>query len=398
MTVATASPQRPAAVRNRVRIAQAAARDGLVMAGLFTVAALVAAAAGTTGGRWLPLHLALAGGLVAAISGATVLLAVTWSAGPAPRPTVTRAQLGLVAGGAAGVAVACWQGWGDAWLVASAASFALGLAVLGVVLVHAVMRGSQRRYDVATAWYVAALVAGIAAAGFGVSTAIGRGPSGGRDAHVALNLLGLVGLVIGGTVPNFVATVGRTAMSPAATGRRRALLLAWQVTATAAVAGGALAGVRLVEAAGLAAYALGIVALAAVVPRPSARSLAWAGPRLLGVHAGLVWWCGAVVAAAFHAAGDGPPLRDRVLLVLVLGGFGQLVWASTAYLVPVLRAGGHVALSRAFGRTRSWTALVAINVAAALAGVGATTPAVLAAAVAVVDTVVRQAPILREAR
>ncbi|HET9611478.1 MAG TPA: hypothetical protein VFP06_17830, partial [Acidimicrobiales bacterium] len=47
-------------------------------------AAAVAAVAPHDLGTWLPLHLFLAGGVTAAISGATVLFTVTWAAAPAP--------------------------------------------------------------------------------------------------------------------------------------------------------------------------------------------------------------------------------------------------------------------------------------------------------------------------
>jgi hypothetical protein len=59
------------------------------------------------------------------------------------------------------------------------------------------------------------------------------------------------------------------------------------------------------------------------------------------------------------------------VLVLVVGGFGQVVAGALAYLGPVLRGGGHERLAEGFRRTRSWPGLVAGNVAAVAAALGA---------------------------
>src|SRR5512142_2371650 len=68
----------------RVRGAQRAAREAFAVTAVFALVAAVALIAPHTTGRWLPIHAFLAGGLVCAISGASLLFAVTWSAGPAP--------------------------------------------------------------------------------------------------------------------------------------------------------------------------------------------------------------------------------------------------------------------------------------------------------------------------
>jgi nitrite reductase (NO-forming) len=373
-----------------VRPAQRAARDGLVLSGCFVAAAVVAAGVPGPTGRWLPLHLLLAGGLGCAISGVAVLLAVTWSTAPPPDRRTTHVQLALVASGAAGVA-ATRAGWpGSTWVLAPAVAYAVGLLVLAVVLVGAVARGGQRRFDVAAAWYVAALACGVVAVGFGAALATGRGPAGGRDDHVALNLLGLVGLMVGGTAPNLAATIARTRTSTHATAGRRAALLGWQLVSLAAVVAGA-------EAIGLAAYGAGIAALVLLLPRPDGRQLAWAGPRLVAFHAALLWWLAAVVGASARAAAGMEPLGGRPLLVLVLAAYAQLLWASAAYLVPVVRAGGHERLAAGFARTGSWTTVVVANVAGVLLVAGATSFAVLLLGVAALDVLRRGAIVLRGA-
>jgi hypothetical protein len=55
-------------------------------------------------------------------------------------------------------------------------------------------------------------------------------------------------------------------------------------------------------------------------------------------------------------------LGGRWLLVLVLAGYAQILWGSLAYLLPMLRGGGHEQLGEGFRATRSWLGLVAANV------------------------------------
>ena len=69
------------------------------------------------------------------------------------------------------------------------------------------------------------------------------------------------------------------------------------------------------------------------------------------------------------------------LFVLVLAGYGQILWGSLAYLLPMLRGGGHERLAEGFARTRSWTGFVAVNVTGF--ALLASASALLAAAVAV---------------
>lgn len=358
-------PARPAArgAPGRVPQAQHQARVALTMAALFVAAAAVAAVAPHDLGTWLPLHLFLAGGVTAAISGATVLFTITWAAAPAPPARLLALQRACIGAGAGGVAGARLLSAPPALLALAGAAFAAGLVLLGATLVVTVRRGVERRYDVAVAWYVTGIAAGLAAAGLGVALGTGHAWGDLRTAHVALNLLGLVGLVIAGTQPTFAATAGRTRMAPAATPERHRVVLAWQAVSLAVLSIGAVRGVPAVTAAGLAAYGLGLVMVLTLLPRPGPRKVAWAGPRLAGLWAGLGWWTAACAAAAVEAVRGGTPLTGRWLLVLAVGGYGQILWASLAYLVPVLRGGGHERLSAAFATTRSWRGLAAVNVA-----------------------------------
>src|SRR3546814_108415 len=56
-------------------------------------------------------------------------------------------------------------------------------------------------------------------------------------------------------------------------------------------------------------------------------------------------------------------LGGRWLLVLVVAGYGQILWGSLAYVVPMLRGGGHERLGEGFAVTRSWLGLGAANAA-----------------------------------
>src|SRR3546814_13009462 len=74
----------------------------------------------------------------------------------------------------------------------------------------------------------------------------------------------------------------------------------------------------------------------ALLPRPTKRQLDWAGPRLLGLWAGGAWWSLAVAATAVEAGRDESILLGgRWLLVLVVAGYGQILWGSLAYVVPM---------------------------------------------------------------
>jgi hypothetical protein len=85
-----------------------------------------------------------------------------------------------------------------------------------------------------------------------------------------------------------------------------------------------------------------------------------------------------VGATAADAAADRVVFGDRWLVVLVVAGYAQILWGSLAYLLPMLRGGGHEHLSEGFATTRSWLGLAAANAAgltAALALPAATTAA-----------------------
>jgi len=359
----------PSGDPGRVAVAQRQARATLMVAAAFVAAAPLAAVLPHRTGRWLPLHLFLVGGLLSAVSATTQFFAVTWAAGPPAPEWLVRAERLLLAGGAVGLAAGREAGVPAGLLAVSGVAVALALALLAAALERIVRPAVQRRFDVTLRWYRSALAAGGAGGALGVALATGAVPSRRAasvlDAHLVLNLLGLVGLVVAGTLPFFVATQAKMRMSPRARGplqdRLRAALLVGLGGATA----GLLAGRPAAAGAALLVYAGGQVGLVAVLPRPARRQWRWAGPRLLQLAAGLLWWIGAVLAMAASLLRGGPAAPTAALLALVVGGYGQVLAASLAYLGPVLRGGGHERLAAGFATTATWWGLVAGNLAAA---------------------------------
>lgn len=380
---------------DRVRHSHAQTRTTLRLALAFTAAAVVAAPLG--GSRWLLLHLFLAGGVVLAISAVTLMLTVTWSAAPAPGDTWVAWQRWCIAAGAAGLALgrgADLSADRSRWILAAAGcAHLVGLALLAGLLVVTVGRGVERRFDPAVVAYVAALAAGGVGVALGVVMVSDTISLARRNAHVTANLLGLVGLVVAGTMPYFAATVGRSKMSPLARPHRlRAVTGSLVVALVVAMAGLAGAAGR-VAALGLAGYTAGIGAALWLSPRPTRRQWQWAGPRLLALWCGGCWWAIGVAATAVDVL-SGEPLvfAGRWAVVVVLGGYAQILWGSLAYLLPMLRGGGPARLSEGFATTRSWLGLVAANAAALGVAVAVPSPVVaVAAGVWVLDAAWRAA-------
>lgn len=375
---APSARQRGAA--NRVRLTHTQTKSTLRLALVFIATAAVVAAAGAP--RWVWLHLFLGGGVVLAISGASLMLTVTWSAAPAPPGPWVALQRACIAAGAAGLVAGREGGVAGGVLAAIGGLYLVGLVLLAVLLVVTVRRGVQRRFDVAVAHYLAAIVAGVAGSGLGVAMVLGELTGATRGAHLTVNLLGLVGLVVGGTLPFFVATVGRSRMSPRASARRLGFTLFWQVVSLLVAVVALLVDASTAAAIALAGYAAGIVLVLSALPWPNRRQLWWVGPRLIGLWAGGIWWVVAVAATAVDVAAERAVFGGRWLVVLVIAGYAQILWGSLAYLLPMLRGGGAERLREGFAATRSWIGLAAVNAAGLAAGI-ADSGAVVAALVAV---------------
>lgn len=387
----------PRGAAGRVAAVQRQARLSLVVAAAFTVSApVVATAVPHDTGTWLPLHLFLVGGLLSAIIGATQLLAVTWSASPSPPPALAHGMRWLLAAGAIAIAVGREA---DRTAVMGAGGVAVGaaLVLLATSLVR-IRRGAVTdRFHPAIDAYLLAVSFGLAGTTLGVllgADRVGDAYLEARDAHVAANLFGLVGLVIAGTLPFFAATQARMKMSPRATPTAVRIAVGGLAVAVVVALVGAATETDAVAAVGFGLYALGVVTLVVVMPRVGRKQLTWAGPRLVQLAAGIGWWSAAAALFALHQVDTGPA-RVAILQALAIGGYAQILVASLAYFAPVLLAGGHEVLSAGFRITRSWIGLVAANIAAVAALVEAGAVGAVALAVWIADSVVRAALLVR---
>jgi nitrite reductase (NO-forming) len=396
----------PAAVRKttgrgapgRVAEVQGQTRRGLGVAAAFMVTAVVTGIAGVGADWWLPLHLFVVGALLSAISATTQMLAVTWSAAPAPRPLVAGAQRWALAVGA--VALVIGRETDRTWtFVTGGATVVVSMLGLAAILVRVRHQAVTPRFAPAIEAYAAAAVAG--ATGMSIGLLLGTGRTGRsyvelREVHLVLNLFGLVGLVIAGTLPYFAATQVRSRMSPRATPTAMRVTFAALFAATPVAAAGHLAERPGVAAGGLIVYGVGLLAIAAMLPIYARSRLRWAGPRLVQLTAGVGWWVAMTVALAVVTIRE---TDDRAILrALVIGGFAQILVASLAYLGPVLRGGGHQHLTAGFAITRSWLSVAAGNTAAIAALAGHDTMLAVALAIWLADVAIRAARLLTTTR
>jgi hypothetical protein len=376
------------------------ARPTLLLALGFALTAPVLAVVPHEGGTWLPLHVFLVGGVLSAISGATQLLAVTWSTAPAPPDAVVAAQRWLLAAGALGLTAVRAADGPRALAGLAGAAVLVSLIVLAWLLVRIRTTARLDRFHPAVDGYLVALGVGVGGSTLGLVLAVSRPGAHDvavRDAHLTANLLGLVGLVVLSTLPWFLATQARTRLSPRATpvAVRAVVAVAAATVAVAAVA--RPAGHPGIAAAALVAHGLIVAASTLLWPALGRRQRRWAGPRLLQLVAGVAWWVAASWLFAAAAGRDEPVPVDAVL-ALVLGGFAQILTGSLAYFGPVLRGGDHADLTEGFATTRSWVVLVAANAAAVAALAEARAVLALAVGVWAADTAARAVVLARPGR
>ena len=101
--------------------------------------------------------------------------------------------------------------------VAGGATVVVAMLGLASILIRVRRQAVTDRFAPAIEAYVAAAVAG--AVGMSIGVLLGAGRAGDRavelrDVHLVLNVFGLIGLVIAGTLPFFAATQVRSKMSP----------------------------------------------------------------------------------------------------------------------------------------------------------------------------------------
>lgn len=385
-----AGPDRRA---SRVVEAHRLERHALRVSLAFVVAAVLVAVTPGVDPRWSAIHLFAVGGLLSAIAGTTQMLGVTWATAPAPRRGLTALQRWSIGLGA--VAVTAGRALElPAVVGAGGVAVTTGLVAVMGSLVAIRRTGATDRFNPALDGYLVALSFGLLGVTLGVVAATGTPGPGVRAVHLGVNLLGVVGIVIAATLPFFAATQLRTRMSPRATPARVRVLVAWLSVATVLVAWGGQASPAAWRC-GFAAWAVGVVGVVTLLPWPGRRQLGFAGPRAAQLAAGLGWWMVALVALSGtdpFAISDSPWLP-----VLLIGAYGQILVASVAYLVPVIRGGGHERLSAGFDTTGSWMTLATVNGAALAAAAQLWIIAVALLVVSATDTALRAAVVGRNA-
>lgn len=233
------------------------------------------------------------------------------------------------------------------------------IAVAGAVVWHAgrlvrqLRRALPARFAGVVRYYVAAAALLPVGATLGVLLARGLAdPWHGRVllAHVAVNLLGWVGLTLTGTVVTLWPTMLRTRLG---TGSDAALRRALPVllVGVGVVVVGCLLGRWQLAAAGLAAYVAGAVLvglplLEAARRKPPASHPTWS------LGAGLLWLLGCLVAwtAILALGGDADLVHERfsALVPYLAAGFvAQVLLGALGHLVPMALGGGGQAVRAA---------------------------------------------------
>ena len=299
--------------------------------------------------RWLLLHLLLLGAVTHSIVVWSQHFAGTLLHVAAPPQSRLLALLNL---GALTVMVGTQTARWPVTLVGAA-------AVVGAVVWHAarlaglLRRALPARFAGVVRFYLAAAALLPVGAALGVLLARGL-PDPWHErvllAHVAVNLLGWVGLTVAGTVVTLWPTMLRTRLgagSDAALRRALPVLLA----GIAVTVGGSLLGAWPLAAAGLVAYAGGAVLVGAPLVE-AARRKAPAGHPTWSLGAGLVWLLGCLLAwAAILAAGGGAHVvheRFDALVPFLAAGFAaQVLLGAMGYLVPMALGGGGTAVRAA---------------------------------------------------
>jgi nitrite reductase (NO-forming) len=293
-------------------------------------------------GLWMPLHLAVAGAIGVAISGAMQVFARTLTATAEPPAGPAWVQLGLVVAGAACIAIGLPTE--TRWLTAvGGASWTAGIALLGWLVWRAWSTSLSRRHPMPMAAYGLAVT--FALIGGFIGAMLGRGGLAPatyvmlRRIHPTVNVLGFASLTIVGTMVTLLPTVLRVRMVP----WRGWSVLALLATGVATQALGWAVGSAWVVGTGGLVEAAGAVAFAVLVIRTVRTARRWAVPTaafhfVSGVAwfvLGSVWYASRLVQGATAVEG----FRQTFLAVFVWGWLVQVLLGAWSYLLPMMRPG-----------------------------------------------------------
>lgn len=369
---------------SRVHRSHTIARLAFRLAGMFgAVAGIWAIVVLIRGGSWWgPLHSFVAGAVLAAISGASQMFTITWSAASPPPPAVTSTQRRVLGAGVALVLIGVAAGI-DALTWIGAAAVVAALVLLGWSLSSTIRRSLLRRFDLSARFYLLALSSGVV--GVTLGAMLGSGTAGEsyvsmRLVHSHLNLVGLVGLTIVGTLPTFLPTVAHHR----AVSGREAVVAWWMAVAGAgAMFTGLWWGAPPVGAGTLAMGTSAALILGGILARLWNR-----GRRklpFLQVAAGTGWLILWAAIDGIRLLGDQAAVPwSQWTAVAVVAGVGQVLLGSLAYLLPVLAG---PPLEPNAGRMTAQPALplVLANAAGLAAALGATAVLTVCAGLWVVD-------------
>jgi nitrite reductase (NO-forming) len=234
------------------------------------------------------------------------------------------------------------------WILTLVGSVVVGgaAAAHGIVLALQARSALPSRFGATVRYYICASLALPIGAGLGATLARGPAePLHGRvmAAHITLNLLGWVGLTVMGTLVTLWPTMLRTRIADGAERvARQALPIL--VGSVAVTAGGALAGLQGLAAAGAAAY-LGGVLWACVPLAKVTRAKAPSAFATWSVMAGVLWLLACLLGlVAVLLTGATWALVDERMGLLVAplaaGFVAQILLGALSYLVPVVLGGG----------------------------------------------------------
>ncbi|HHC07490.1 MAG TPA: hypothetical protein ENK55_02060 [Actinobacteria bacterium] len=310
-------------------------RIAFVASGTFAgVAAAWAAIVALRGGAWWgPLHAFVIGAVLASISGATQMFTITWANAPPPPRWMPIGQgsalvagtIAVLVGVTASVPSLVWVG--GSTIVAS-------LVLLAASLVHVIRRSLLRRFDLSLRFYLLALACGIVGVTLGTLLGTGVADLGVvRLVHLHLNLVGLVGFTIVGTLPTLLPTFAHHRMVSG----REAVAAWWGCVAAAGfIVAGLVGPVRLVGAGAVVAGTSGAVVLGGIVGRLGRRALKETLPYLQ-VTSGVVWLVAWTFADGIGLLRGVPTGRFAPwTAAAVIAGVGQVLAGSIAYLAPVV--------------------------------------------------------------
>jgi nitrite reductase (NO-forming) len=323
--------------RSVTAVYQTAARVWLTLAGLALLLPLERRL-----GLWLPLHLALAGAVTTAISGAMQNFMLALTATPAPPAWATWTQFGLLSAGV--VAIAIGMPTSTPWLTGvGGVSLVTAMGFLAWMLWRAWRRAIVRRHALPIGFYAAALAFVLVGASLGAT--IGARLVTGetylhlRRGHMTMNVLGFASLTVVGTLITLLPTVLRVRMAP----WRGRIVLALFVAGLLVQLLGWDLGSRPLLAVGGALYAAGAVGVVTLLVATLRVERAFR-PPVAAWHmvAGIGWFvAGAVLLAVALSRGPAgfDSFRSTFLVAFVGGWLIQVLLGAWSYLLPMATPG-----------------------------------------------------------